>query len=79
MLENARNNNKKYQIEFGRNLCAERNRKGLSQEELGERANIDGRYISRLERGEINPTLTTLISLLLALDVSFDKLCNLKK
>ena len=61
-------------IQFGRNLCAERNRRGLSQDELGQKASMDGTYIGRIERAEVNPTLTTIISLLNALEVSFDVL-----
>ena len=67
------------QREFGRNLCAERNRLGLSQEGLGTIIGIEGTYIGRIERGEINPTLTTIVAILKALDLPFEALCNYKK
>lgn len=60
--------------QFGRNLCAERNRLGLSQDELGSAAGLDGTYIGRIERGEVNPTLTTIIPILDALGVPFSAL-----
>ena len=64
--------NKATIIKFGRNLCAERNRLGLSQDELGQKAGIDGTYVGRIERGEINPTLTTIIPIIEALDLPFE-------
>jgi transcriptional regulator with XRE-family HTH domain len=36
---------------------------GISQEELGLRANLDRTYISGIERGVRNPSLTALVSL----------------
>lgn len=36
---------------------------GISQEELGLRCNLDRTYISGLERGVRNPSLTALITL----------------
>lgn len=60
---------------FGCNLCAERNRLKLSQDELGHKAgDIDGTYIGRIERGEINPTLTTIIPIIEALNIPFETL-----
>lgn len=59
---------------FGRNLCAERNRAGLSQEGLGNLINKDGAYIGMIERGAVNTTLSTVIQLIEALNISFDSL-----
>jgi len=64
--------------EFGRNLCAERNRLGLSQEGLGNKISMDGNYIGRIERAEVNPTLTTIIAILEALNLSFETLYKTK-
>ena len=36
---------------------------GISQEELGMRANLDRTYISGVERGVRNPSITALVSL----------------
>ena len=61
-------------VRFGRNLCAERNRRGLSQDGLGAMCAMDGTYIGRIERAEVNPTLTTIITLLEALNLDFETL-----
>ena len=71
-MKNMRDKNKI--IKFGRNLCAERNRRGLSQDEFGEMTSMDGTYIGRIERAEVNPTLTTIISILEALNLPFEEL-----
>jgi len=46
-----------------------RKSKGLSQEELAERAETSPNYLSRMERGTENPTLDMLIKLANALEV----------
>ena len=46
-----------------------RKKKGLSQEELSEKAEITPNYLSRIERGTENPTLDMFIGLANALDV----------
>ena len=48
---------------FGRALRARRERVGLSQEELGFASEIHRTYISELERGLKNPSLTTIARL----------------
>jgi len=40
-----------------------RKRAGLTQEQLGFEAELERNYISMLERGERQPTLTTLVKL----------------
>lgn len=62
-------------ITLGKNLRAERNRVGLSQDELAEKTGIcAGKHIGTIERGETNPSIITIISIMKALDISFDKL-----
>lgn len=52
---------------------------GISQEELGLRANLDRTYISGLERGVRNPSLTALVSLASGLGITVsDLLANLE-
>ena len=46
-----------------------RKRRGLSQEELAERAETSANYLSRMERGTENPTLDMLIKIAHALGV----------
>ena len=41
----------------------------LSQEQLAEKADINSKYLSRMERGTENPTLDMLIKLANALEV----------
>lgn len=46
-----------------------RRSKGLSQEQLAEKADINSKYLSRIERGTENPTLDMFIKLANALEV----------
>lgn len=48
---------------LGQNVKRIRVSLGLSQEELGLRIGADQAYISRLESGQINPTLETMSEL----------------
>ncbi len=43
---------------------------GISQEELGLRANLDRTYISGIERGVRNPSITALVSLASGLGIT---------
>ena len=55
---------------FGRVLQRLRKTKGLSQEELSLLSGLDRTFISRLEGGQRQPTISTLIKLAQALNVS---------
>ncbi|WP_308219087.1 helix-turn-helix domain-containing protein [Kerstersia gyiorum] len=55
---------------FGEVLRRHRAQKNVSQEELAYQAGVDRTFVSRLERGIRQPTLTTLIGLGKALGVS---------
>jgi len=59
-----------YLKKFGKNLKNIRSLKGLSQEELAERSGLHRTYISFLERGQRNPTLTTIYKLASVLDIN---------
>jgi len=48
-------------------LC--RKQSGLSQEELGHRIGADQAYISRIEAGQLNPTIETIAELAFVLKV----------
>ena len=50
--------------------------KGLTQEQLAEKTDINSKYLSSIERGKENPTLNTLIKVAKALDASFDDVFN---
>lgn len=65
--------------EIGKNLRAERNRVGLSQDGLATQAGIcAGKHIGKIERGESNPSIYTIISIMKILNISFDKIYDLK-
>jgi transcriptional regulator with XRE-family HTH domain len=49
---------------------------GISQEELGLRANLDRTYISGVERGVRNPSITALVSLASGLNTTVSDLLN---
>lgn len=51
-----------------------RREQAISQEELGLRANLDRTYISGVERGVRNPSLTALVSLAHGLGISVSSL-----
>jgi transcriptional regulator with XRE-family HTH domain len=57
-------------INFGIILQNERKKKKLSQEKLAEMADLHRTYISDLERGVRNPTITTIFTLCKALNTT---------
>jgi transcriptional regulator with XRE-family HTH domain len=61
-------------IAFGGVLRVARTRAGLSQEALALACEIDRTYVSLLERGERQPTLSTLFALADQLGVAADTL-----
>lgn len=54
-------------LAFGTALRARRNALGISQEELAFRSGVHRTFVSELERGVKNPSLTTIARLALAL------------
>lgn len=61
--------NKKYIKAFGKNLKKLRKAEGLSQEDLANDADIPLSQVGRIERGEVNTTISTAYVLAKALDV----------
>ena len=59
---------------FGRRLRDLRISKGLSQEQLANEAEIPLSQVGRIERGEINPTLSTIAALSNALKIGIKEL-----
>lgn len=59
---------------LGRAVRELRARKGLSQEALGFAAGLHRNYVGAVERGEINPTLRTLLALVVGLAVRLGEL-----
>jgi transcriptional regulator with XRE-family HTH domain len=62
---------------FGLVLRRERQRAGLSQEELAFRASMDRTFVSRAERGERQPALATVLLLAEALGIPAATLVDL--
>ena len=66
----------KFQQEFGDNFKRIRKAKGMTQDLVAERASLSTPYISDVERGRANPTLSTAEKLALALQVDVLELFN---
>jgi len=64
-------------IAFGKVLRQLRQNKGLSQEQLGFEADLRRTYVSILELGQQQPSLTTVIKLAKALNISASHLMAL--
>lgn len=66
--------------EFGKNLRAECNRAGLSQEQLAEKIGVSyGQVVGTIERGETNTSLSVIVAIMEALDLDFEKLFDRNK
>lgn len=59
---------------FAEALVAERKRAGLTQEDLAERANVSVRFVSFLETGKRQPSLSALAAVSLGLGISMSQL-----
>ena len=64
-------------IEFGKILQTKRQEAGLSQEQLAQQCNLDRTYISLLERGLRQPTITSLFNISKVLGIKASELLKL--
>lgn len=62
---------------FGAILKDVRTSKGLSQEKLALNCNLDRTFISMLERGQRQPTLTSILAISKSLEIPADQLIKL--
>ena len=62
-------------IALGKNISELRNKKKLTQEQLGERSGLDPSYISGIERGVRNPSFLSLVRLANGFGVSVSDIC----
>ena len=51
-------------VEIGRKIKNLRNRNGLTQQELADRTELTKGFISQLERGQVSPSVVTLMDLI---------------
>lgn len=58
----------------GQRIKQIRNEKGLSQEKLALKAEIDRTYLAGVEQGKRNPSLKSLEKIVDALEISFHEL-----
>ena len=63
---------------LGHRLRELRKKRGLTQEQLSEKASMDVKYLGNIERGKENPTLATLEKLAEALSVKLHQLLNVE-
>ena len=59
---------------FGQKIRVRREELGFTQVELAKKMQTTQPYISRLERGEFNPSKKMIIKMATALDISIDYL-----
>ena len=59
-------------IAMGGKIYSLRSAKGLTQEQLAERAGLSARHIAKIEKGDVNPSFEVLSTLVKTLGVSFD-------
>ena len=59
---------------FGNQIAKIRSEQGLSQEQLADLVSVAPSRISKMEHGQVNSKLTTLLALSIALNVTVDEL-----
>lgn len=59
---------------LGKNLKKIRTQKSITQSEIAKRLNVDRSFVSNLENGKTNPTLSTITKLAQVLKVSVNEL-----
>lgn len=59
---------------FGNNLKRLRIEKGISQGDIARKLDVSRSFISNIENGKTNPTLTTIAKLAKAISVPIDEL-----
>lgn len=65
--------NRKLIIDIGITVAEFRNKKKISQETLAEKSEIHRTYLSEVEGGKRNPTISVLNKIVLALEVSMSE------
>ena len=68
-----------YLKKFGNNLRKIRKEKGFTMEGLANEAEIEYRQIGRIERGEINTSIISLLRICEVLQIEISSLFNIEK
>jgi len=63
---------------LGQRLRALRKQRGLSQERLGDRAGLSGKFIGEVERGEKSISIDSLYRVSVALEISLRELTDVR-
>ncbi len=61
-------------IQLGRNIKAERIRKGLTQEDFAEKLGITREYLGRIERGIQNISILKILNISNKLDIEISEI-----
>jgi transcriptional regulator with XRE-family HTH domain len=70
-MENTKGNEK---VLLGQRIRSLRNTKGWTQQELGEHADVNYKFIGEIERGQQNPSFAVLVKIASALGVELQEL-----
>ena len=70
------NRDKKLLLQFGKHLRKLRLEKGMTQNDLSYDSKLSDNMVGMIERGEVNPTLTTIESLSSGLGITRKKLLD---
>lgn len=60
---------------LGKRIRAIRKAKGLTQEQLGAKADLSYKYVGEIERGQQNPSYDILVKIFHALEIESFELC----
>jgi transcriptional regulator with XRE-family HTH domain len=61
---------------IGKTIKLNRTWKGLSSNELSKKANISASYLSKIEGDKVNPSISVIMDIANALEISLDELMN---
>ncbi|MBV6484353.1 MAG: hypothetical protein KFKLKKLM_00850 [Flavobacteriales bacterium] len=70
-------NEKKYLIELGKKIAELRKKKGWTQVEFAEKLKIQRTALTRIELGNVNSTISTLLNISKTLGITIDELVKL--
>jgi transcriptional regulator with XRE-family HTH domain len=66
-------------ILLGRRIRTLRTAKGLTQQKLGHRADVDYKFIGEIERGNMNPSFKVLTKIAKALDIELPEIMRFEQ